>query len=442
MKHLTALISFLFLLTLPVMASAQQVIEPSKGKMSLEVNKGKLLKLSQGATEVFVADPTIADVQVKSPSIIYVYGRKPGETVLYAVSSVGDVVVNQSINVSHNLSRLNEAFKDLLPGTTVKAQSLDGGIVLTGQVFNATESATAIRLAQQFSLSENGIINQVAVASANQVNLRVRIAEVSRELVKELGVNWDSAINTGNFVFGAATGSPVVGAAGAFLTRNNSTNSLFGSFSSGSADLNALIDALDDENLITVLAEPNLTALSGETAEFLAGGEFPVPVAQENNTISIDFKDFGVSLAFTPTIVGNNRINLKVRPEVSQLSETGSIQIDELQIPALSTRRAETTVELGSGQSFAIAGLIQQDGGDIVKRVPGLSSLPILGGLFRSNRFQRQETELMIVVTPYIVKPVSGQIAMPTDAYQGAPSISEKKKEEVDLAKNLGFSVE
>ncbi len=215
-------------------------------------------------------------------------------------------------------------------------------------------------------------------------------------------------------------------AAGAFLREPEGANSAFGNFSNGNDTVNAAIDALAEEGLVNVLAEPNLTALSGETASFLAGGEFPIPIDNGSNGLTIEFKEFGISLAFTPTVLRADRISLKVRPEVSDLSEKGSITVNGLVIPGLATRRAETTVELGSGQSFAIGGLMSSDIQTRLSKYPGLGDLPVLGALFRSQRFQSNETELVIIVTPYLVRPVDAPVmASPTDGYR-APSDLER----------------
>jgi pilus assembly protein CpaC len=204
------------------------------------------------------------------------------------------------------------------------------------------------------------------------------------------------------------------------VDQTGAASSLFGNYASNDVNVSAIVDALERDGLVNVLAEPNLTALSGETASFLAGGEFPVPVGQDNDQIQIEFKQFGVSLAFTPTVLTANRISLRVRPEVSDLSDKGAIRVRDLTIPALSTRRAETTVELGSGQSFAIGGLISNSTRSNLEKVPGLGDLPVLGALFRSNGFRRSETELVIIVTPYLVAPVSAPqvLATPLDGLE------------------------
>ncbi|MGI9510340.1 MAG: type II and III secretion system protein family protein, partial [Geminicoccaceae bacterium] len=262
------------------------------------------------------------------------------------------------------------------------------------------------------------------VGAPTQVHLRVRVAEVSREVIKEFGINWEMLFNSGNFTFGFASGRDLVSSGGTIFRSpanagGNAPGIGFGNYTSGSASVSTAIDALAEEGLVTVLAEPNLTALSGETASFLAGGEFPIPVASDDSEIEIEFKEFGISLAFTPTVLSRNRISLRVRPEVSELSDNGAITINGLTIPALATRRAETTVELGSGQSFAVGGLLSNDVQNTVSKFPGLGDLPVLGTLFRSQRFQTNETELVILVTPYLVNPTDEPVlATPGDGYQ------------------------
>ena len=241
------------------------------------------------------------------------------------------------------------------------------------------------------------------------MNLRVRVAEISRGVDKQLGFNWNIAGTLGGLAIGLATGNP--------FSANATQSALTLSGNIRSFDLNAVIDALDEEGLVSILAEPNLTAASGQTASFLAGGEFPILVPDSNGRVTIEFKKFGVSLAFTPTVVGKNRINLHVRPEVSQLSNTNSVTFNNFSVPSLTTRRAETTVELGGGQSFAIAGLLQNNVTHDISKFPGLGDIPVLGALFKSDRFQRAESELVIIVTPYIVRPVSRRLAAPTDGF-------------------------
>jgi pilus assembly protein CpaC len=394
-------------------ASAAEIRGTAEAPIVLEASKGTLIRLDRAASTVFVADPEIADVQVKSPRLIYLMAKQPGETVIYAVDREERVLLNQRVSVNHNLSRLRATLKSMLPGSDVEVETMDKTLVLSGRVLSAKDAEAAQRLAMRLVKDEKDLVNQISVVAPNQVHLRVRVAEVSRDILKQFGINWDAVFRTGNFLFGFATGLPAVNALGQSIVRNNGTNSIVAGFGNSRVDLNGVIDALDDEGLITILAEPNLTAVSGESATFLAGGEFPILVPA-NDKITVEFKQFGVSLAFTPVLIGE-RISLKVNPEVSQLTTTGAVQLAGFTIPALTTRRAETTVELGSGQSFAIAGLLQNNITRDVSKLPGLGELPVLGGLFRSDKLQRNETELVIIVTPYIVRPVdSKQLSTPT----------------------------
>ncbi|MCP4328754.1 MAG: type II and III secretion system protein family protein [Alphaproteobacteria bacterium] len=421
------LIALLLALALVVLGGVGQPVRadqvvPTQGKvLNLDIRKGTLIRLDEPVSTVFLADPAIADIQVKTPTLIYVYAKRIGETVLYGLTEDERVVLSRIVRVTHNLSRLRSALDQFLPGTTVRATSLDGALVLDGHVGTPGESEDLRRIAASF-VGKGSIINRVIVTGANQVHLKVKIAEVSREVVKRLGINWESIINTGaGFLFGIATGREFLTLGNAFL-RDETSDTVVASFTDSNVDINVLIDALDNEGLISVLAQPNLTAMSGETATFLAGGEFPIPVQQDEGAVTIEFKEFGVSLAFTPTIIAPERINLRVSPEVSQLSAAGAVEANNFAIPALTTRRAQTTVELGSGQSFAIAGLLQNNVVENIRKFPGLGDVPVLGRLFRSEEFNRNETELIILVTPYIVHPISDKnVALPTDGFV-APS--------------------
>lgn len=413
------------LLVFAVHAFAKEVMTAQGAPIQIELNKGTLVRLDRPAATVFIANPDIADIQVKSPSLVYVFAKKVGETTLFAVDGHEHVLLQSQVTVSHDLSRLNSALKTLLPDSDVTASSVDGGLVLTGAVDNPVEAEDARRLSARFISKDDEVINRVAVLGPNQVNLRVRMAEVSRDALKQFGFNWDAFFSAGPLDAALGIGNPVLGAGVSAATQflrspDPAVNNLGLALNNGSVSLNTVIDALASEGLVSILAEPNLTAVSGESANFLAGGEFPVPVPQNTSggavTITVEFKEFGVRLDFTPTVLKDNLISLKVVPEVSQLSDAGAVKISGFTIPALTTRRAETTIELGSGQSFAIAGLFQNDTNHNLSKFPGLGDLPILGALFRSTKFQRQETELVIVVTPYIVRPVSAmKLAAPTD---------------------------
>ncbi len=416
----------------------------------ISMGQGHLIRLNRDASSVFIANPEVADVSVKSARLVYVFGKTPGVTSLFAVDGADNVIANVKIVVTHDIGRLQGSLNRLLPDENVTASSIEGGILLTGTVATGIAAENARRLAERFIGEEESIINQIGIYAPNQINLRVRIAEVSREVVNQFGFNWSAAFSSNSFDFAFASVNPVSG-----------VNQLGIGGTVGNWNLNALIDALAEDNLVSVLAEPNLTALSGETASFLAGGEFPIPVSESDDRITVVFKEFGVSLAFTPTLVGHGKISMRVRPEVSQLSNEAAISFDRITLPSLTTRRAETTVELTSGQSFAIAGLILDNTRQEANKVPGLGDIPILGHLFQSDRFQRNETELVIIVTPYIVRPVDDptRLRTPNEPLQyqqdeNAPTASadsrgsqtvplrEAKVPDNAPAKNVGFIVE
>jgi pilus assembly protein CpaC len=393
--------------------SSVRALTTADESFEIEVNKGVLVRLPRPASAVFVANPEFADIAVKSPTLVYVMGKRTGVTSLFAVDGNDRVLADVALKINHNLSDIRTSIQQVLPDTEIEAHSVPGGLLLTGVVNTVSEAEQARRIGTRFLAENEELINQIGIVGPNQVNLRVRVAEVSRTVLKRLGFNFDVLGTVGNFAFGLATGAPIAS------VLSSTSNLVTANFSSGNLDANAVIDALEDEGLVTLLAEPNLTALSGETATFLAGGEFPVPIAQDDDSITVEFKEFGVSLAFTPVISSGERITLTVVPEVSSLSRSGAVIINGLNIPALTTRRADTTVELGSGQSFAIARLLQADSQQTVNEFPGLADIPILGALFRSTDFERSETELVIMVTPYLVRPVStAALAMPTDGFE------------------------
>ena len=368
--------------------------------IEIEVQKGSILRLDRDAETVFVADPEVADVSTRSKRTIFVFGLETGETTIYALDKDDQPILSGLLRVNHNTVSLENIIKEVAPDSSISVRSVPGGVIVEGTVQTPKTANEVSQLVTQYIGEEEQVLNRVAVMAPTQVNLRVQIVEASREVARALGVHWEAAAETGGWSFGLVTGRPP------FELSADPTTGVI-NYSSGSTDISSIIDALETEGVVSVLAEPNLTAISGETASFLAGGEFPVPVNSEDNKIEVAFKEFGVSLAFTPTVLTTNRISLHVRPEVSQLSESASVTIGGITIPGLTTRRAETTVELGSGQSFAVAGLLSNRTTNDLNKVPGLGSIPVLGKLFQSRRFQEEETELVIVVTPYLVRPTN-----------------------------------
>ena len=391
-------------------------------KLELDIGKGRLIHLYAPAASVFVGDPTIADVQVRSPTMVYVIAKGQGTTSLMAVDQHDQTLVNMDIAVGYDLTELRADLKRLAPGGDIEVSSSHKSLVLSGVVGSAGEAETAKSIALRYIPDQDHLVNLLRVDGPNQVNLRVRVVEVSRDIIKAFGVNWNG-VAAGAVHFGLVTGTGGIAGLNPVASVPQQVpglpglTTLLAGFHSGSVDLNTVIDALDAEGLVTVLAEPNLTAVSGATATFLAGGEYPIPVPQGLGQVTVQFKNYGVSLESTATITDDGRIRLTVRPEVSQLSNTGAVTLNGVTVPALTTRRAETTVDMGSGQSFAIAGLIRNSVTHDIQKVPGLGNLGLLGALFRSDRFERSETELVIIVTPYIVRPSGHRLSTPIDGY-------------------------
>ena len=386
--------------------------------LMLEAGVGRVIQLNGSPSNVFAADPKVADVRPASTTSLFVFGVAPGRTTVAAVDAAGHMVADYDVVVlpsGFTGMATRNGIAGAAPKASVKVATLGNGIVVDGSVANAGEADRVTQVARGFLPKDQYAVNNLQVKSSIQVNLRVRVIEMSRNLTRDLGINWSGLAHIGTYA--------TLSGATENILSNLTTPVSNAAFSSRRLGIDGMVEALAQDQLVHLLAEPNLTALSGETASFLVGGEFPIPVAQQNNQTTIEFKQYGVSLAFVPTVISDGHISLKVRPEVSQLTSQGAIVLSSgnasIQVPALTVRRAETTVELGSGQSFAIAGLLQDNATTTDNAVPFLGELPILGALFRSDAFQRNETELVIIVTPYIVRPVSDPTALvvPTDGY-------------------------
>jgi len=411
-------------------AAAPAVAQPTAAKPAETVNlskgTGTLVRLSEPMSDVFVANDTVADVQVRSSTQLYVFGKGSGETTVYATSKGGRVVYAANVRVGNNISSVGEMLHLAMPEASIQAMPMNNLVLLTGTVANPEDVAEAQRLVQAYVGSETQVVTRLRSATPLQVMLKVRIAEINRSMLKKWGINLLSNDSTGGFNFGIAQGQGI-NLADAACVKDcplpKVIRSTIGSTLSASTKLLGLnlitsLDIAAQDGLVSILAEPNLTALSGETASFLAGGEFPVPVSQALGSVTIEYKQYGVGLAFTPIVLGDGRISMRVRPEVSELSNENAVTLNGFTVPALTTRRAETTVELGSGQSMMIGGLLRNTATNNVDKAPFLGDLPILGSLFRSTQFRRNETELVVIVTPYLVRPVSTQLATPVDGYR------------------------
>lgn len=420
-------------------AMAQSITSPA-GDIVLSIGRGELITVPGTMSDIFVANDSIADVQVKSQRQLYVFGKAGGETTVYASNATGDVIWSANIRVGSNIGSVDQMLALAMPDAKISVATMGTNtLLLTGTVAAPEDAAEAERLVQAFVGEESNVISRLRMATPLQVNLLVRFAEVSRSLTRALGVNLTSVDSTGGFKFGIgqgrafaptfAPGQPLgmgTEGPGTTVTPISPGTTLGGAGRFLGLDLLGALDLAERDGLVTTLSQPNLTALSGETAEFLAGGEFPIPLSQGLGATSIEYKKYGVSLAYTPTVLANGRISIRVKPEVSELSSQGSVVLDGFQIPALTVRRAETTVELGSGQSFMIAGLLSNNAQNTIDKAPGVGDLPILGNLFRSSEFRKGETELVIVVTPYLVNPVNdSEISLPTDAYNSPTAVEQ-----------------
>lgn len=407
------------------------------GQLDVPLNKSQVLTVDRPFSKAMIGSEEIADIMPITNRSLYVLGKKMGTTSLTVYDSANNVISVVDVAVGPDIVSLRRQLSELIPGEPIGAKISNDAVVLTGVVSNGPAINRAVELAKTYAGEK--VVNMMSVGASQQVMLEVRFSEISRQTGKQIGLSGFGFSDGGTF--GAAIGN------GAGLTPDPSTggdvlrlDSIAGSFGVfrkafdiAGLNIEAVLDALERKGLVKTLANPTLVALSGETASFLAGGEFPIPVVQGNGGtgggsgnngngggISIEFKPFGVSLAFTPTVLADGVINLAVEPEVSSIDPTASITINGLIIPGLQTRRANTVLELRDGESFALAGLIRKDFQTTVRQVPLLGSIPIIGSLFRSSGFQKGETELVIVVTPRLVQPIKAgaPVALPTDRVQ------------------------
>lgn len=416
------------------LANAQSIVKPSQD-IVLSIGRGELVSIPGAMSDVFIANEAVADVQIKSQRQLYLFAKSGGETTIYASNAAGDVIWAANVRVGSNIDSLDQMLSLAMPEAQIATATMGTNtVLLTGTVASPEDVAEAERLVSAFLGEEANVISRLKMATPLQVSLQVRFAEVNRNFARVIGANLLTVDQTSGFKGGVTSatrsaipsftpGSPggvgvgvTTGPDGASIVTSlpgsTGTIAAFGKFLG--LDIGTAIDLAETNGLVTTLSQPNLTALSGETASFLAGGEFPFQEQAGLGTTSIQFKPYGISLDYAPVVLANGRISLRLRSEVSELDFSGSQSV-----PGLTTRRAETTIELGSGQSFMIAGLMSNRAQNSINKAPGLGDVPILGNLFRSTTFRRGETELVIVVTPYLVKPVNaGEIALPTDGYR------------------------
>ena len=438
--------------------SLLRVADGTTRGIKLGLNKSMIVELPRDVREVMVSNPEQIDAVMQSSTRAYLIGKQLGEANILFIDQNGNQVAVLEVTIERDLSALQNLIARLIPGSRVSIETVGENVVLTGSVPTPIDATRASEIVNSFlgegddggtnaaaaggaavtinnSSSSGGgsgggasgpsrVINMITVEGREQVLLKVSVVEMQRNIIKQFGVNLDALVNTGNFAFAAASALPFP------ITGSAVGSALFGAgWSDGTSNVAGVLQALEEDGLVHILAEPNLTAISGETANFLAGGEFPIPVAQSgtgnDTTITVDFKKFGIGLAFTPVVMSEGLISLKISTEVSELSNEGAVVLNDFSIPALRVRRAETAVELPSGGSLVIAGLLSDQSRQALSGYPGLKNLPVIGTLFRSRDFQKSETELVVMVTPYVVKPVAQQqLAKPDDGFGWASDVN------------------
>lgn len=387
----------------------------------LGLNKAAIVELPVAARDVLVSNPAIVDAVVRTNKRTYLIGLAVGQTNAFFFNENGQQILNLEIRVARDLTGLRDSLRQYFPSARIDVESLNDHIVLSGMVASASDASKAQDLAARYiGVEKDNVLNMLGIEGKEQVMLKVTVAEMQRSVIKQLGVNLSSAASIGDLALQLSTtnalsvqGSSLGGLAGSgTLTGNDGT-------------IGAAINALERDGILRTLAEPNLTAISGESAKFLAGGEFPVPTSRDRDgNVQLEFKPFGVGLNFTPVVLGEGRISLKISTEVSELSSDGAFVLQGagggggVTVPGLRVRRAETTLELPSGGSLVMAGLLSDSMRQNIDGVPGAKDVPVLGQLFRSRDYQKNETELVVIVTPFLVDPTSRRnLALPTDGF-------------------------
>jgi pilus assembly protein CpaC len=378
-------------------------VSDSGGKVAVVNHKSIIIEFDEPYNKARIADEKIADVLPLTDRSVYVVGKGVGSTSLALLDDQKRVIAALEVDVTHDMKDLRRKIRDSIPFANVKVSEANGRILLSGTVADASSVQKAIAIAEQYA--PKAVTNTIEVRSVQQVMLEVRFIEANRTASRELGIGSRLRSNRFNADIGgqAVVGTPLIGAE-ALLSGSAPFGTMIARLLDKGLKADAIVRALEQRGLARRLAEPNLVTMSGDKASFLAGGEFPFPVDSGDNTITIAFKKFGVALDFTPTVLSDGLINLKIEPEVSELDAAGGIRINGTQIPGLVVRKAQTTVELRNGQSFAIAGLLQHNNTRLSSQVPWLGSVPVLGPLFRSAQYQKNQTDLVIIVTPRLVR--------------------------------------
>ncbi len=408
--------------TLSSVSYAEELRVVKKGTeatLDVPMNRAVVVESDVPFAELSIANPGIADISSLSDRTIYVLGKSPGLTTLTLLDATGRLITNVTVRVAADVTEFKERLRQILPGEKIEVRTANDGIVLSGTVSSSQRLQRALDLAERYAPER--VSNLMSVGGVQQVMLKVRFAEmqrnVSKSLSTSLGINGGTDFGANGGV-GTLNNQPSLTNAlnGNIPITNENVGAVLFGFNAGAFQVGLLLEALEQKGVVRTLAEPNLSALSGQEAKFLAGGEYPVPVAQENNTISVEFKPFGIELKFIPRVVDADVINLELEAAVSAIDQTNGININGFQIDAFTRRETSTTVEMRDGESFAIAGLIEDTFLDNNAQLPWLGDVPVLGTLFRSADYQRNQTELVIIVTAHLVTPTRGEaLALPTD---------------------------
>ena len=398
---------------------------PVERAVKIGLSKSMVVELPRDIRDVLASDPKILDIVVNNSRRVYLIGTGIGQANAFFFDKNGDLFLTLEVVVDRDAAPLERLLNRLIENAKIKIEFINDTVILTGTVPHAADAARASDIASRFMVTgdptsdvkhKQKVINLLVASSREQVLLKVTIVEMARNIIKQLGVNWDGEFSIGTGVLGFSS-NPAFALNEALanvlspqtfgtITGGNGVGGLIGNSTNGAV---VNLRALEQNGLIRTLAEPTLTAISGETANFLAGGEFPIPIAQDNDRTTVEFKPFGVGLSFTPLVLSEGRISMKVSTEVSEISLDNAFQSNSFVIPGLKVRRTNTTVELPSGGSLVIAGLISDSTKQAISGQPGLKNLPVLGALFRSRDFIKSETELVVIVTPYIIDPVARQ---------------------------------
>ena len=409
--------------TLPAQAEQLRIVNRgTASKINVSMNRAVVVESDTPFAELSIANPQVADISSLSDRSIYVLGKSPGVTTLTLLDQTGQLITNVDVVVAADITEFKERLRQILPGEKIEARTANDGIVLSGTVSSSQKLQRALDLAERYAPER--VSNLMSVGGVQQVMLKVRFAEMERSVSKGLssslsvggaGLGGNLGISGGSGR-GSNAGGQSNGLSGNLPSTNANDGALLFGFDVGAVQVGMLLEALESKGVVRTLAEPNLVALSGQEAKFLAGGEYPVPVAQDGGTVTVEFKPFGVEMNFIPRVVDDNIINLELRAAVSSIDPNNGFQLNAFQIDAFTRREAETTVELRDGQSFAIAGLLKDDFRDNNSQVPWLGDIPVLGALFRSADYQRQQTELVVIITAHLVQPTRGEaLALPTD---------------------------